>query len=125
MAGTYEITVTTSVAASHRLRGYRGKCEQLHGHNYRVEATVATAKLDAIGLAVDFKVLKERLHRVVDRFDHTDLNACAEFCEVNPSSENMARVICEGLQAATDDLGVRVARVRVYETEGNCATYIP
>lgn len=121
----YEVTVTTTISASHRLRGYQGKCERLHGHNYKVEATVATEELDATGLAIDFKVFKEHLHRVTDHFDHADLNACEEFREHNPSSENMARVIHEGLQASMHDLGVRVVRVRVYETEGNCATYYP
>lgn len=121
----YEVTVTTNVSASHHLRGYKGKCENVHGHNYKVQATVEGDDLDGTGLALDFGILKGHLKLVADRFDHQDLNSCEEFHQLNPSSENLARVIFDQLTAQLGDLPVRLTSVRVWETEGNSVAYRP
>jgi 6-pyruvoyltetrahydropterin/6-carboxytetrahydropterin synthase len=119
----YEVTATMVISASHHLRGYQGKCENVHGHNYKIEATVAAADLDGTGLAVDFKVLKEHMDKVAGKFDHTDLNRHEEFLKLNPSSENLARVIYSGLKKSLAELPVEVVRVSVWESEGSYVTY--
>jgi len=119
----YEVTAMMVISASHHLRGYKGKCENVHGHNYKIEAAVAAEELDGTGLAVDFKVLKEHLRKVAGKFDHTDLNRHEEFEQVNPSSENLARVVYSGLKASMQGLAVKVVRVSVCESEGSYVTY--
>ncbi len=119
----FEATVTVNIAAAHHLRGYRGKCENVHGHNYKVEATVGTEELDQTGLSLDFGLLREKLGEVADRFDHADLNQLPEFAKLNPSSENLARVIYRGLVEALAGSRVELLAVRVWETEGACVTY--
>jgi 6-pyruvoyltetrahydropterin/6-carboxytetrahydropterin synthase len=119
----YEVTATLTISASHHLRGYQGKCENVHGHNYKIEATVAAEKLDGTGLAVDFKVLKEHMHKVAGKFDHSDLNQHEEFSKLNPSSENLAQVIYSGLKKSLADLPVKLVRVGVWESEGSYVTY--
>jgi 6-pyruvoyltetrahydropterin/6-carboxytetrahydropterin synthase len=119
----YEVTVTTTIAAAHHLRGYKGKCENVHGHNYKIEATVRTEKLDDTGLAVDFGILKEHLYKITQRFDHTDLNERPEFKEVNPSSENIARIIYQELKQSMQDIPVEMSSVKVWESEGSFVTY--
>jgi 6-pyruvoyltetrahydropterin/6-carboxytetrahydropterin synthase len=119
----YEVTVTTSISASHRLKGYMGKCENLHGHNYRIEVTVGRNSLDEVGLAVDFSVVKKQLKLVAERFDHTDLNQTEEFRHKNPSSENIAKLVYDVLKTSLEDRELKVMRVRVHETEGSFVTY--
>ena len=119
----FEVTVTTTISASHHLRGYNGKCENAHGHNYKVQATVRTDKIDNTGLALDFGVLRERLNQVAGKFDHTDLNQTEEFRELNPSSENLARVIYKQLKASIKEIHVTLVSTRVCETEGSCVVY--
>ncbi|RLB52504.1 MAG: 6-carboxytetrahydropterin synthase QueD [Deltaproteobacteria bacterium] len=119
----YEVSVQMTFSAAHRLRGYQGRCENLHGHNYRVEVVAAAEKLDDCGLAVDFGVLKQLLGQVLDRFDHADLNELEEFARVNPSAENIARVIFEGLAAVWPLERARLASVSVWESEASRATY--
>ena len=87
----FEVSVEESFAAGHALRGYRGKCENPHGHNYKVRITVAGQELDAIGLLFDFKDLKAAMGQVVERFDHQYLNDLEAFQRLNPSAENMAK----------------------------------
>jgi 6-pyruvoyltetrahydropterin/6-carboxytetrahydropterin synthase len=119
----YEITTETSFSAAHRLKNYRGPCENLHGHNWLVRATVACTQLDESGIGIDFKVLKGKLNEIVDRFDHTDLNKVLDEHELNPSSENIACFIYRQLRAALAGWHGTVKRVEVFETPGNCAAY--
>ncbi len=125
----YDVTVTDTISASHHLRGYQGKCENIHGHNYKVEVTVRATTLDDTGLAIDFGILKGILRQVVEKFDHKDLNSCEEFLEINPSSENIARIIFsliqEKISALRHDNTVKLHKVRVWETDGNLVTYRP
>ncbi len=119
----YEVTVDTVISASHHLRGYQGKCERVHGHNWKIEATAAAADLDPTGLAMDFGLLRRQLTAAVADLDHADLNEADDFRECNPSSENLARVVFRRLQRALAGERARVVRVRVWETEGAVATY--
>jgi len=119
----FELCVQGSFAAAHRLRGYRGRCENLHGHNYRVEVAVAGEELDRCGLLADFSLLKEKLRRVLKRFDHVDLNRLAEFRRNNPSAENLARDIYRRMKKALAGLPVSVRRVSVWESENSYASY--
>ena len=122
----FEVSVEDTFAAGHALRGYRGKCENPHGHNYKVQITLAGEELDRIGLLYDFKDLKAAMGEVVDRLDHQYLNDIAPFRELNPSAENMARYFYQEctakLKQATDGR-VRVKQVKVWETDTTTATY--
>jgi 6-pyruvoyltetrahydropterin/6-carboxytetrahydropterin synthase len=91
----FEVTIEETFAAGHALRNYRGKCENVHGHNYRCQVTLEGAELDHIGLLVDFVELKRVVHGVLDRMDHQWLNEFPPFDVLNPSAENMARYIYE------------------------------
>jgi 6-pyruvoyltetrahydropterin/6-carboxytetrahydropterin synthase len=119
----YEITTEAQFSAAHRLKNYSGPCENLHGHNWLVKATVKTSKLDISGIGIDFKILKRYLKDIIDKFDHKDLNAELDAFDLNPSSENLARFIFERLKETLKDWDGMVARVEVFETPGNCAAY--
>lgn len=119
----YDITTETQFSAAHRLKHYDGPCENLHGHNWLVRATVSCTELDKCGIGIDFKVLKEKLRKIVADFDHKDLNAVLDHVGLNPSSENMARHIFELLRTSLDGWHGMVRRVEVFETPGNCAAY--
>jgi 6-pyruvoyltetrahydropterin/6-carboxytetrahydropterin synthase len=122
----FEATIEETFAAGHALRNYHGKCENPHGHNYRCEVAVAGEELDSAGLLVDFVELKKALHAVIDRLDHQWLNDVAPFDVLNPSAENMARHVYQELSARmTHTPGVRVAFVRLWETDTASATYRP
>jgi len=119
----YEITTEAHFSAAHRLLNYRGPCENLHGHNWLVRATVQCENLDASGIGIDFKVLKSSLKDIVEAFDHKDLNAVLGNGELSPSSENIARYIYNALKTALASWDGTVSRVEVFETPGNCAAY--
>ena len=120
----YELTVKNRFAAAHQLRGYQGRCENLHGHNWVVQATLEAASLNKIGLAIDFTEIKNALREVLDQLDHKHLNDLPMFREMNPSSENLSRWICEALASRLDSEDVRVSRVTTWESEDACATYV-
>ncbi|HUA61162.1 MAG TPA: 6-carboxytetrahydropterin synthase QueD [Verrucomicrobiae bacterium] len=122
----FEITIEETFAAGHALRNYRGKCENVHGHNYRCHVTVAGEKLDEIGLLVDFVELKRVVHAVLDRMDHQWLNEFPPFDVLNPSAENMAKYIYDEVNGSLKTKeGVRVASVRLWETDTASAIYRP
>jgi 6-pyruvoyltetrahydropterin/6-carboxytetrahydropterin synthase len=122
----FEVTIEETFAAGHALRKYRGKCENVHGHNYRAQVTLRGAELDAMGLLVDFVELKRVVHAVLDRMDHQWLNDFPPFDALNPSAENMAKYIYDEVSAAlTAKEGVRVASVRLWETDTASAAYFP
>lgn len=111
----YELTIKAHFDAAHALRGYPGECRNLHGHTWDIEVTVAAEKLDEIGIVYDFKLLKDDLNAVLDRYDHAYLNEVAPFDELSPTAENLARVIYEQL-AETVDPRVGVVEVVVWES---------
>jgi 6-pyruvoyltetrahydropterin/6-carboxytetrahydropterin synthase len=122
----FEITIEESFAAGHALRNYRGKCENVHGHNYRCQVTVEGEQLDNIGLLVDFVELKRVVHSVLDRMDHQWLNDWPPFDKLNPSAENMAKFIYdEVLSGLGTRPGVRIAWVKLWETDTSSAVYRP
>lgn len=119
----YEVTVETTFSASHQLRNYKGKIEPLHGHNFRVQASVACRELDTLGLVVDFLELEALLRGVLAPYDHRHMNDLPPFDEVNPSTENMARYFFERLQEALAPRKLEVRRVRVWEAPAYSASY--
>jgi len=118
----YELVVKRKFSAAHQLVGYKGKCENLHGHTYGVDVFVRADELDQAGLAVDFKELKKAIDGLLDDYDHRLLNEVPPFDEINPSAENLARVL---YQALKDRLprGVSLSMVRVWENEDAGAAY--
>ena len=121
----FEISVEHTFAAGHALRGYKGKCEHVHGHNYKVQVTVAGEQLNPAGLLMDFVELRSALQAVTEPFDHRMLNDLPPFDQVNPSAENMAKYFCEALEPRVQAKGVHVLAVTVWETETSSATYRP
>jgi 6-pyruvoyltetrahydropterin/6-carboxytetrahydropterin synthase len=119
----YEISIESHFSAAHHLNNYRGSCENLHGHNWLVRATVGCKTLDAAGLGIDFRVLKGHVKEILDEFDHKDLNAVLDPLKINPSSENIARYIYEKLEKALSGWNGSVRKVEVHETPGCVATY--
>ncbi len=122
----FEVSVEETFAAGHALRNYHGKCENVHGHNYRVQVTLEGTELDAAGLLVDFVHLKKVMREVIERLDHRYLNDVPPFDDLNPSAENMAKYLYEemsrGLAAGT---AARVSAVKLWETDTASATYRP
>ena len=122
----FEVTVEDSFAAGHYLRNYKGKCENPHGHNYKVRVTLAGAELDKAGLLVDFKDLREVMRQVIDRLDHQMLNDVHPFTELNPSAENLAKYLYDetnGHLRRVTNGRVRIKDVTVFETESTTARY--
>ncbi len=122
----FEVSVEHTFAAGHALRNYRGKCENVHGHNYRVQVTLRGEKLDPVGMLVDFTELKRILRAISDKLDHVFINDVEPFTELNPTAENMAWYFYGELaQALTLVDRVEVAEVKVWETDIQSATYKP
>jgi 6-pyruvoyltetrahydropterin/6-carboxytetrahydropterin synthase len=123
----FEIKVTSRFAAAHNLREFHGRCENLHGHNWFVEAVVRAKDLDRIGLAVDFGVVKRLLAEVLDQLDHQYLNEKEEFKSQNPSSENIAKLIFDRLAPAVSEASGgrgRLRSVSAWESDNASATYL-
>ncbi|OGP13844.1 MAG: 6-carboxytetrahydropterin synthase QueD [Deltaproteobacteria bacterium GWA2_54_12] len=118
----YELTVIANFSSAHCIRGYEGACENLHGHNWKVEVTVRAKGLDHLGMVMDFKAIKTRTREVVDRLDHRYLNEVKPFDTVNATAENIAMYIYREL-AASIGSGVSVARVKVWESDTAAAAY--
>ena len=119
----YELKIITQFAAAHRLENFYGKCEALHGHNWKVEVFLAGEQLDEAGLLVDFGVIKARTNALLEEVDHKYLNELEAFRGRNPSSENLACYLFERLEATLNREGVRVSRVNVWESDNSCASY--
>lgn len=119
----FEVSVMMSFGAAHNLRGYRGKCEALHGHNWKVEAVLQSSRLDKLGMVEDFTAIKERLKEVLSVLDHGYLNDVAPFNKINPTSENIARFIYQGMKKEFPTPHLKISRVKVWETETSAATY--
>ena len=122
----YEVTVEDSFAAGHYLRNYKGKCENPHGHNYKVRVTLRGAELDKAGLLLDFKDLKDVMRHVIDRLDHQMLNEIEPFTLLNPSAENLARYFYDQASSRLQSLTqgrVAVRDVTIWETDTTTARY--
>ncbi len=119
----YELMIESQFAAAHQLREYQGKCENLHGHNWRVQIFVRADRLNHIGLAIDFTELKASLREILAQLDHAFLNQLPDFHQDNPSSENIARWIFNKLKAAPRLKDVQVSKTVVWESDSACAAY--
>lgn len=121
----YLSAITATFSAAHYLRNYRGKCENLHGHNWKVEVAVEADSLDDAGMGLDFTVLRRKTSGVLGNLDHRALNELPAFSEENPSSENLARYIFTRLREDFQDGRVRLRSVRVWESDTSWAEYRP
>ena len=123
----FEVCVEETFAAGHALRSYKGKCENMHGHNYRVRVTMEGPELDHVGLLCDFGHVKKVMHEVIGALDHKFLNEMAPFDTVNPSAENIAKYFYEQAAAQMHGHanGARIASVTVWETDTTRAIYRP
>ena len=123
----FEVAVEETFAAGHALRGYRGKCENVHGHNYKVRVVLAGQTLDAACLLYDFSELRRRLAEVIRSLDHKFLNDLPPFTETNPSAENIAKYFYEQLNPvlAASPNGASLREVTIFESETTAATYRP
>jgi 6-pyruvoyltetrahydropterin/6-carboxytetrahydropterin synthase len=119
-----EVMIEMTFSSAHALRGYRGKCENTHGHNYRVEVYVRGQELNEIGLLIDFKDLKEATRRVVNYLDHKNINELPPFdVELNPSAEHLAGYFLHEVGRQINNDRIEVYKVRVWETDTCSATY--
>ncbi|HDM75128.1 MAG TPA: 6-carboxytetrahydropterin synthase QueD [Deltaproteobacteria bacterium] len=123
MAPLYEVKIITGFAAAHNLRNFKGKCENLHGHNWKIEVVLRGHRLDDCDLLIDFAEVKAETNRILDELDHNYLNDIPFFQENNPSSENIARYIFEKLTSKFENKGISVYSVSAWESENACATY--
>ncbi len=120
----YELKVVTRFAAAHQLKMVGSKCENMHGHNWRIEVYVTGEKLNVGGVLVDFGEIKAHLAEVMEKLDHKFLNELEYFSDANPSSENIAYFVAKQLQTRMDNSSARVSKVTAWESDDACATYI-
>jgi 6-pyruvoyltetrahydropterin/6-carboxytetrahydropterin synthase len=119
----YELKIISQFAAAHQLREYEGKCENLHGHNWKVEVYVTGEKLEKNGLLIDFKLIKKATKKALNELDHEFLNELDAFKAINPSSENIARHIFMELSREVNTEDIKVSRVTTWESDSACASY--
>jgi len=119
----YELSIESGFAAAHALRGYKGECERVHGHNFRVIARFTADALNDIGIASDFKELSAGLDEIVGRLDHTDLSENEFLGGRNATAENLAELIYKALAIRFADVPAEVRSVTVYESDRYGATY--
>ncbi len=119
----FEITVYSHFSAAHRLRHLHSRCENLHGHNWRIEASVVSNRLNRQGIVIDFGILKEKVEKILKTLDHTYLNDLSYFAKREPSSENIAKYVFDGLKAELTRYPARLKRVTAWESDTASATY--
>ncbi|MBW1716231.1 MAG: 6-carboxytetrahydropterin synthase QueD [Deltaproteobacteria bacterium] len=121
----YELKVITNFSAAHQLKEFEGACEELHGHNWKIEVYVTSDTLNEAGVTIDFRTLKKHVKAVVGTLDHKFLNDLEPFRNQNPSSENIAKYVAEQLALSLQAPEIKVSRVTAWESEDACATYYP
>jgi 6-pyruvoyltetrahydropterin/6-carboxytetrahydropterin synthase len=119
----FELMIETNFSSAHQLRGYKGKCEKVHGHNWKVQVYVLAEGLNEIDIAIDFHDLKKMTEEIVGQLDHSFLNDIFPFTEKNPSSENIAKWIYDSLRKRLDNDDISLSAVTVWESETASATY--
>lgn len=119
----YQVTIETHFSSAHRLRQYDGECERLHGHNWKVEVSVASDELDDLGMVIDFRILKEKTNALMDKFDHRYLNEVYPFTELNPTTENISKYIFDELSKGINKGSIRISKVAVWESPTCYASY--
>jgi 6-pyruvoyltetrahydropterin/6-carboxytetrahydropterin synthase len=120
----YEVQIVSGFCAAHRLRDYKGKCEHLHGHNYRVQVTARSAALGSGGMVMDFGDLKQAANEVLQRLDHTYLNDIPPFDQIEPSAENIAAYLFQEISTNLVEQADLLYSVSVYESDTSKATFI-
>jgi len=124
MAARYTLKILTDFASAHTLRDYPGACARMHGHNWKVEVEVAASELDAMGMGVDFRIIKQAARGIAERLDHRYLNDLEPFTRVNPTAENIAAYFHQELSAQLNKDRIRVHAVTLWETERACVRYV-
>ncbi|MBO7147134.1 MAG: 6-carboxytetrahydropterin synthase QueD [Lentisphaeria bacterium] len=119
----FELDIRREFSAAHALRGYNGDCSNLHGHNWTVQIFIRSEKLDEVGIAMDFKVLKKELDVILAGLDHKYLNDHPAFQDKNPTSENLAMFLYKSLAEKLNTPGIKVHKVRVCESPTSGASY--
>lgn len=119
----FELSVKSEFPAAHQIKGHSGQCARPHGHNWKVEFVVRVSKVDSIGIGRDFRELRESLDRLLDRWDHQDLNTLEEFRDRNPTAENIAELLFRILSSEYNSPTCEVVRVVVWENDRYSATY--
>lgn len=119
----FELMIETHFSSAHQLRGYKGECENLHGHNWKVQVYVLADSLNEIDIAIDFRELKKMTNEVISSLDHAYLNNIFPFTEKNPSSENIAKWIYDSLKKKINNEHVTLSGVTVWESDTASATY--
>jgi 6-pyruvoyltetrahydropterin/6-carboxytetrahydropterin synthase len=115
--------IETHFSSAHQLRGYKGKCERVHGHNWKVQVYILAERLNEIDITIDFHDLKKMTEEIVGQLDHSFLNDIFPFTEKNPSSENIAKWIYDSLRKRIDNDDISLSAVTVWESETASATY--
>ncbi|MBW2602541.1 MAG: 6-carboxytetrahydropterin synthase QueD [Deltaproteobacteria bacterium] len=121
----FELKIVTNFSAAHQLREFHGACEQLHGHNWKLEVYITGENLNKAGVVLDFKILKGYVKEILDTLDHKFLNELPTFKDHNPSSENIARYVAQELAQRLEDPKIKISRVTAWESDNACATYYP
>jgi len=124
MTARYTLKIITDFASAHTLRDYPGACARMHGHNWKVEVEVTASELDAIGMGVDFRVIKQAARDIAERLDHRYLNDLEPFVQINPTAENIAAYFHQELSAQLNNDSIRVNAVTLWETERACVRYV-
>lgn len=120
----YELKIISQFAGAHQLRNFGGKCEALHGHNWKIEVCVTGDTLGEDGLLIDFALIKKETQKALSELDHKFLNDLEPFKSVNPSSENIARHIYASLCKEINNHNLRISKVTAWESDTACATYM-
>lgn len=120
----FELTIINAFEAAHSIRNYPGKCNRLHGHNWKVEVTVKGTKLDKLGMLIDFGDLKSEVTKVLDNLDHYYINEVSPFCEINPTAENLAKYIYDELIKNDIFKTIKLQSIKVWESPNSAVAYM-
>ncbi len=123
MPAKYTLKVVSDFASAHTLRDYPGACSRMHGHNWKVEAEVEASSLDDVGMGIDFKAIRRQVRELTDILDHRYLNEIEPFDQINPTAENIAAFLFQGLARALNNERIRVKALTLWETERACVRY--
>ncbi len=118
----FELVIETDFSAAHNLREYKGPCEKLHGHNWKVQVVVKAENLDKLGMVLDFREAKKIITEIINKFDHNYLNELPDFKILNPTTENLSKILYNELKNALPT-GIKVCRVTTWESDRCGATY--
>jgi 6-pyruvoyltetrahydropterin/6-carboxytetrahydropterin synthase len=119
----YQITIETHFSSAHRLIDYSGECERLHGHNWKIQISVASDVLSDLGMVMDFKDLKSNVKPLIEKLDHQYLNDIPPFTEINPTTENISKYLFDEFSKLVNTDQIKVTKVEVWESTTSSASY--